>query len=324
MNNFDPTNSLPQTAIEAGIAEMSKQDITFANCDSSWQKRVISAVLSKVAPHLVKAQTAGLDWHDLSDLSTASSNIAKYCIIHVTNGKGDYHWSLEINGKFATKKLTRADAKAFAEVDFHARLALSNQNTDQDAITENELQEIADGAWGNGPKTRGTARDRILDQNRSPILKAPPSSENVDLNDAARKAQKAIATILENGGLDSDKWWNDLVSAQQSLAQAIQQEAKQLSSNTINQASDELISPETSNRNQTIHYFTRNAVDDEHTVDGRKQKHFDILAEAMAEVKATSDGLSVQSIADIVEGCINEIDMLYDTVPSSKDGVHGE
>ncbi len=38
--------------------------------------------------------------------------------------------------------------------------------------------------------------------------------------------------------------------------------------------------------------------------DGR---HFDILAEALAEVKATSDGKSDQSIADIVAGCLDEI-----------------
>lgn len=38
--------------------------------------------------------------------------------------------------------------------------------------------------------------------------------------------------------------------------------------------------------------------------DGR---HFDILAEALAEVKATSDGQSDQSIADIVAGCLDEI-----------------
>lgn len=36
-------------------------------------------------------------------------------------------------------------------------------------------------------------------------------------------------------------------------------------------------------------------------------RHFEILAEAMAEVKATSDGLSDQPIADIVAGCLAEI-----------------
>lgn len=37
------------------------------------------------------------------------------------------------------------------------------------------------------------------------------------------------------------------------------------------------------------------------------QPHFDILAEAMAEVKASSDGLSDQPIAEIVQGCLDEI-----------------
>lgn len=37
------------------------------------------------------------------------------------------------------------------------------------------------------------------------------------------------------------------------------------------------------------------------------QRHFDILAEAMAEIKATSDGLSDQTVAEIVAGCIREI-----------------
>lgn len=32
--------------LNAAIAEMAKQDITFANCDSSWQKRVMTAVLA--------------------------------------------------------------------------------------------------------------------------------------------------------------------------------------------------------------------------------------------------------------------------------------
>ena len=41
-------------------------------------------------------------------------------------------------------------------------------------------------------------------------------------------------------------------------------------------------------------------------------RHFDILAEAMAEVKATSDGLSDQPIADIVQGCLDEIAALPD------------
>jgi len=36
-------------------------------------------------------------------------------------------------------------------------------------------------------------------------------------------------------------------------------------------------------------------------------RHFEILAEAMAEIKATSDGLSNQPIADIVAGCLEEI-----------------
>lgn len=36
-------------------------------------------------------------------------------------------------------------------------------------------------------------------------------------------------------------------------------------------------------------------------------RHFEILAEAMAEVKATSDGPSDQPIADIVAGCLTEI-----------------
>ncbi len=37
------------------------------------------------------------------------------------------------------------------------------------------------------------------------------------------------------------------------------------------------------------------------------QKHFDILCEAMEEVKATSDGKSDQPIADIVSWCLEEI-----------------
>lgn len=41
--------------------------------------------------------------------------------------------------------------------------------------------------------------------------------------------------------------------------------------------------------------------------------HFHILAEAMAEVKATSDGKSDQAIADIVSGCIEEIAALHPT-----------
>jgi hypothetical protein len=39
-------------------------------------------------------------------------------------------------------------------------------------------------------------------------------------------------------------------------------------------------------------------------------RHFDILAEAMSEVKATSDGESDQPISDIVAGCLAEIDAL--------------
>lgn len=49
----------------------------------------------------------------------------------------------------------------------------------------------------------------------------PSAHRETVLYDAARKTQKAIAAILASGGLESDKWWDDLVSAQQSLAAAI-------------------------------------------------------------------------------------------------------
>lgn len=39
-------------------------------------------------------------------------------------------------------------------------------------------------------------------------------------------------------------------------------------------------------------------------------RHFNILAEALSEIKATSDGLSDQPIADIVAGCLSEIEAL--------------
>lgn len=45
-------------------------------------------------------------------------------------------------------------------------------------------------------------------------------------------------------------------------------------------------------------------------------RHFYILVEAMAEIKATSDGLSDQSISDIVQGCIDEIGALTHPAPS--------
>jgi hypothetical protein len=46
-------------------------------------------------------------------------------------------------------------------------------------------------------------------------------------------------------------------------------------------------------------------------------RHFNILAEALAEVKATIDGKSDQLISDIVMGCLAEIDALPATPPSS-------
>ena len=49
-------------------------------------------------------------------------------------------------------------------------------------------------------------------------------------------------------------------------------------------------------------------------------RHFNILAEAMAEVKATSDGLSDQSIVEIVAGCIEEINALTHPAPTHEDG----
>lgn len=39
-------------------------------------------------------------------------------------------------------------------------------------------------------------------------------------------------------------------------------------------------------------------------------RHFEILAEALSEIKATSDGLSDQPIADIIAGCLAEIEAL--------------
>lgn len=61
---------------------------------------------------------------------------------------------------------------------------------------------------------------RISSTILSAIEPAPPPCAH-ELEEAARKAQKAIAAILSSGGLESDKWWDDLVSAQQSLAAAI-------------------------------------------------------------------------------------------------------
>ena len=40
------------------------------------------------------------------------------------------------------------------------------------------------------------------------------------------------------------------------------------------------------------------------------ERHFNILCEAMAEIKATVDGKSTQPIKDIVSGCLDEIEML--------------
>lgn len=37
----------------------------------------------------------------------------------------------------------------------------ASDQSDAEAIAENELQEIADGAWGDNPRTRGLARDRL-------------------------------------------------------------------------------------------------------------------------------------------------------------------
>jgi hypothetical protein len=39
-------------------------------------------------------------------------------------------------------------------------------------------------------------------------------------------------------------------------------------------------------------------------------RHRDVLAEALAEIKAALDGSSEQPIADIVDGCIEEIKAL--------------
>lgn len=41
-----------------------------------------------------------------------------------------------------------------------------------------------------------------------------------------------------------------------------------------------------------------------------RMRHFEILAEAMAEVKATNDGQSDNSITEIVDWCIAEINAL--------------
>ncbi len=44
----------------------------------------------------------------------------------------------------------------------------------------------------------------------------------------------------------------------------------------------------------------------------KKDRHFMIIVEALSEIKATSDGLSEQPIADIISGCVSEIQALGD------------
>ena len=49
--------------------------------------------------------------------------------------------------------------------------------------------------------------------------KNPLPVANSDLRTAALKMQLAVANVLLTGGLDSDKWWDQLAEAQRNLAQ---------------------------------------------------------------------------------------------------------
>lgn len=65
--------------IEAAVAEMAKQDITFANCDAAWQKRTIRAALE--AAMAVEVLTTA------NELMTVEEYVDGYCW---RGDEGDY------------------------------------------------------------------------------------------------------------------------------------------------------------------------------------------------------------------------------------------
>lgn len=83
-----------------------------------------------------------------------------------------------------------------------------------------ELRKEAD-SWADEISIEGVEAIALSTERRILSALEPSTARELALEEAARKAQKAIAAILASGGLESDKWWDDLVSAQQSLAAAI-------------------------------------------------------------------------------------------------------
>lgn len=101
-------------------------------------------------------------------------------------------------------------------------------------ITEQAVKAMPERIYASSPSTRGCVvsfdvpslaydieyirADVAASTAAAPYMSG--SARDQALEEAARKAQKAIAVILAPGGLESDKWWDNLISAQQSLATA--------------------------------------------------------------------------------------------------------
>lgn len=82
--------------------------------------------MTQITDEAVKADYAvkQLEWVDAKGVSEATEfgRLMRYFAVHVTNGKGEYSWTLEFNGEFFRQSKTLDEAKSIAQADFERRV----------------------------------------------------------------------------------------------------------------------------------------------------------------------------------------------------------
>lgn len=116
---------------------------------------VMLAALTAALPHLpLGFDVKKLEWVDAKGVSEATEfgRLMRYFAVHVTNGKGEYSWTLEFNGKFFRQSKTLDEAKSIAQADFERRVreCIIAKPVDVAAIRRQAFEDACDVIDGNG------------------------------------------------------------------------------------------------------------------------------------------------------------------------------
>lgn len=110
--------TIPDEAVQAAI----KAADDYYDVNESVGEMAMKAALTSALPFLTGVKVKALEWHDLDGFSTAPSDLVRFSVIKIHNGKGDTSWRLERNGRFSSKYDTLEAAKSAAQADYEARI----------------------------------------------------------------------------------------------------------------------------------------------------------------------------------------------------------